>query len=114
MCGGRCIEVGSSHRADPKQHREGEGKERLPAWNQAEVVAHAGEARTRAWERKPSLLRVSRAAGWFRGKDSNLRSRIQSPLPYLLATPERLPGYQWWPGDELCGPASPKRVCGTL
>ena len=28
-------------------------------------------------------------ANWFRGKDSNLRSRIQSPLPYLLATPER-------------------------
>ena len=32
------------------------------------------------------------SCGWFRGKDSNLRSRIQSPLPYLLATPERLPG----------------------
>ena len=29
------------------------------------------------------------ASGWFRGKDSNLRSRIQSPLPYLLATPEK-------------------------
>src|SRR5260370_804955 len=72
------------------------------------------EAMARARERKPCLLTVSRAIGWFRGKDSNLRSRIQSPLPYLLATPERLPGYQWWPGDELRCPASPKRVCGTL
>ena len=27
---------------------------------------------------------------WFPRKDSNLRSRIQSPLPYRLATRDRL------------------------
>src|SRR5712691_11116707 len=102
VCAGRCVDVGCDHPADPEQHRKGEGEEGFPAGNQAEVVAHAGEARARAHGGKPSLLRVSRAIGWFRGKDSNLRSRIQSPLPYLLATPESLPGYQWWPSDELC------------
>ena len=36
---------------------------------------------------EPSLLR---APGWLPGKDSNLRSRIQSPLPYRLATGQDL------------------------
>lgn len=42
------------------------------------------------------------ANGWFRGKDSNLRSRIQSPLPYRLAIrdclntlPRRAPAVGW-------------------
>src|SRR5207302_8222766 len=42
------------------------------------------EARKEASKSKPSLL-----SAWFPGKDSNLRSRIQSPLPYRLATRER-------------------------
>src|SRR5437899_1967228 len=50
--------------------------------------ASPGEARTLAKRLKASLLSGARD-GWFRGKDSNLRSRIQSPLPYLLATPEK-------------------------
>src|SRR5438445_7126083 len=33
---------------------------------------------------------VKAGGAWFPGKDSNLRSRIQSPLPYLLATRDRV------------------------
>src|SRR6266481_1349633 len=53
--------------------------------------------------RKPWLLRGARGNDWFRGKDSNLRSRIQSPLPYLLATPEKLPGTNDYRAQRVCG-----------
>src|SRR5207245_5313596 len=88
--GGVCVRA--RDRAATQQHRKGDGKEPLPARDESDVIAHGLEARACVGGSKPSLLRPRVRAGWFRGKDSNLRSRIQSPLPYLLATPERLPG----------------------
>src|SRR5438445_5875102 len=35
-------------------------------------------------------MKTQPVKGWFPGKDSNLRSRIQSPLPYRLATREHI------------------------
>src|SRR5882672_10657720 len=46
--------------------------------------------RTYAGGRRRKTQPVNELQAWFPRKDSNLRSRIQSPLPYRLATRDRL------------------------
>ena len=73
------------------------------------------EARWRAGKGEPSLLRRAPALeGKFRRKDSNLRSRIQSPLPYPLATPERLPGRLMVTAVEIWDLAALQSMQNTL
>src|SRR6267378_8321414 len=64
----------------------------------SDFAAEQTDSRTASSTRRPmkvALIAESHhqpspaGSSWFRGKDSNLRSRIQSPLPYLLATPDR-------------------------
>ena len=40
------------------------------------------------WPRRVPSVAERAAAVWLGWQDSNLRSRIQSPLPYRLATPQ--------------------------
>src|SRR5207249_7090779 len=69
-----------------ESYQDGERDDQHPAAarNQADWIAHAADARGAPSWQELCLLRAE-----FRGKDSNLRSRIQSPLPYHLATAER-------------------------
>src|SRR5439155_12774117 len=93
-CGGRhVIYVRADRDGKTKRDRGGEEDEPLPTWHQSKTNRHGPSLGRGAEHGNPACKKA-----WFPGKDSNLRSRIQSPLPYRLATRERPqtvpPGYR--------------------